>query len=73
MKLTPEGRLPVLESVGVGEPLVDTVNVPALPAVKVALIGALIDGGALTVSAAVAVSLSKPASTWPDPVAECEL
>ena len=36
-KVTPEGRAPVLERLAVGFPLDPTVNVPALPAVKVVL------------------------------------
>jgi hypothetical protein len=44
MKLTPVGRVPVLLSPGVGEPEVDTVNDPVVPAVKVVLLPLMMAG-----------------------------
>ena len=37
LKVTPEGRTPVSERPAVGKPVVVTVKLPALPAVKVVL------------------------------------
>ena len=44
VKLTPLGKVPVSLSVGVGMPFEVTVNVPAVPVVKVALLTLVIDG-----------------------------
>ena len=44
LKVTPEGRAPDSERVGVGEPLAVTVNEPAVPTVKVVLLALVIAG-----------------------------
>ena len=46
LKVTPVGRVPASERVGVGDPLAVTVNEPAVPTVKVVLL-ALVIAGAL--------------------------
>jgi hypothetical protein len=48
IKLTPAGKLPVSLKLGVGVPLVMTVNDPAMPAVNVALLPLVICGGVPT-------------------------
>ena len=48
-KVTPLGRGPVSETAGAGKPPVVTVNVPALPVVKVVSAPELMDGGSSTV------------------------
>src|SRR5437870_5080448 len=51
VKVTPVGSVPVLVTVAtVGNPLVVTVNVPALPTVKVATFALVIRGAWVTVS-----------------------
>jgi hypothetical protein len=45
-RITPVGRVPVSEKVGVGYPPDTTVNEPALPTVKVVDDALVIDGGA---------------------------
>ena len=57
--MTPEGKVPDSESVGAGEPVATTVNVPAVPAVNVALDALVIDGAvaaALTVNVKLCVA-----------------
>ena len=52
VKVTPLGRAPVLVMTilaPVGKPVVVTVNVPALPTVKVVLLALVMDGAWLTV------------------------
>ena len=44
VKVTPLGRLPDSVITGVGEPVVVTVKLPALPTVKVALLALVIAG-----------------------------
>ncbi len=44
-KVTPVGRVPVTERVGAGEPVAVTVNVPAVPTVKVVLFALVMAGG----------------------------
>jgi hypothetical protein len=48
--VTPEGRVPVSEKVGLGVPLAVTVNDPATPRTKVVLFALVIVGPCLTVS-----------------------
>ena len=50
LKVTPLGRLPPSLSVGVGKPVAATVNVPAVPTVKVVLAALVIAGAPFTVS-----------------------
>lgn len=56
LKVTPLGRVPVSVRLGVGEPVVVTVKLPALPVVKVVL-AALVMAGAVPVEATVSVKL----------------
>ena len=44
LNVTPPGRVPVSPSVGAGVPVAVTVNVPAVPAVKVVLLALVIAG-----------------------------
>ena len=44
VKVTPLGRLPVSDTVGVGMPFVVTVKLPALPSAKVVLLADVIEG-----------------------------
>ena len=46
-KVTPAGKVPVLLIDGVGLPVAVTVNVPAVPTVKVAVPALVIAGGAV--------------------------
>ncbi len=50
VNVTPVGSAPVCETVGVGKPVVVTVNVPGVPTVKVVLAALVIAGGCWTVS-----------------------
>jgi hypothetical protein len=43
-KVTPDGRAPVAERVGAGDPVAVTVNVPAAPTVKVVLFALVMAG-----------------------------
>jgi hypothetical protein len=47
-KVTPLGNVPVSASVGVGDPVVVTVKLPAAPTVNVVLLALVIAGGACT-------------------------
>ncbi len=59
VNVTPAGSEPVLVIAGIGDPVVPTVNVPALPAVKVALF-ALVMVGAVPPPAATCMARSGP-------------
>ena len=50
LKVTPVGSAPVSESVGAGNPVAVTVNVPAVPTVNPALFALVIAGARSTVS-----------------------
>ena len=50
VKVTPLGRAPLSDSVGVGKPVVVTVNVPNAPVVNVVAAALVIAGAWLTVS-----------------------
>src|SRR5581483_9429364 len=49
LKVTPGGRVPVIDSVGLGVPVAVTVKVPALPAVKVVVLALVMAGAWFTV------------------------
>jgi hypothetical protein len=48
-KVTPDGKVPAIESIGVGEPVAATVKVPAMPSVKLALSALIMTGVRLIV------------------------
>ena len=50
VNVTPVGSVPVCDTVGVGKPVVVTVNVPGVPTVKVVLAALVIAGACWTVS-----------------------
>ena len=50
VKVTPAGNVPVCDTVGVGKPVVVTVNVPGVPTVKVVLAALVIAGACWTVN-----------------------
>src|SRR5215204_493884 len=50
VKVTPVGNVPVCDIVGVGKPVVVTVNVPGVPTVNVVLAALLIAGACWTLS-----------------------
>ena len=56
-KLTPEGKVPVKERVGVGSPLATTVKLPAIPSVKLVLSALVMEGGWLIVMLKFCVAL----------------
>jgi hypothetical protein len=65
----PVGSAPVSLNAGVGLPVVVTVNDPAVPAVKVALLALLMAGAPLaTLKLCVTVWLSSVAVALPDPL-----
>jgi hypothetical protein len=69
MKATPDGSAPLSLNAGVGVPVVVTVNDPAVPAVKVALLALVMAGAPLaTVKLCVTVWLSSVAVALPDPL-----
>ena len=49
VKVTPVGRVPVIERVGIGEPVAVTVNAPAVPSVKLVLLALVMMGASLIV------------------------
>ena len=57
VKVSPLGRDPVSARVGVGVPVVVTVNDPAVPTVNVVLLALVITGAVFTVSVKVCVAL----------------
>ena len=50
VKVTPVGNVPVCDTVGVGKPVVVTVNVPGVPTMKVVLAALVIAGACWTFS-----------------------
>jgi hypothetical protein len=61
LSVTPAGSIPLSLHVGAGAPVAVNVNIPAVPAVNVALFALVIDGGELTVSVTSSKSLWFPA------------
>ena len=57
VKVTPAGRVPVIERVGAGEPVAVTVKVPAEPRVKLALLGLVMTGAEFIVMLKFCVAL----------------
>jgi hypothetical protein len=53
VNVTPFGNVPLSVSVGVGEPVVVTVNVPGVPTVNTVLLLLMMAGGAVTMRVAV--------------------
>jgi hypothetical protein len=49
VKVTPPGRVPLMERVGAGTPVAVTVKVPANPMLKVVWLALVMDGPAVTV------------------------
>ena len=54
--MIPEGNAPDSDSVGVGDPVAVTLNVPAVPTVKVVLLALVMDGAWFTVSVKLCVA-----------------
>jgi hypothetical protein len=63
VNVTPVGSVPVTLSVGAGNPVAVTVNVPAVPTANVVLLALVIVGAVFTVSVKFCVA-SEPIPLW---------
>ena len=65
VNVTPEGSAPDSDNVGVGTPVSVTVNVPAVPTVKVALVALVIAGALVWVTVSVKLCVAfVPTPFW---------